>query len=79
MAEKTVTTKIWIKTHRLAKAIAGVLQHSMLQVVHDALVAYAEKKDILNYLAEMLREGERNGKNPNREGLDGDDQTFTGS
>lgn len=51
---KNVTTKIWKKTHRLAKIVASILQITMVELFHEAILEYAENRRVLNLLKREL-------------------------
>lgn len=51
---KNVTTKIWKKTHRVAKIVASILEITMVELFHEAILKYAEDNRVLQMLAEQL-------------------------
>lgn len=55
---KNVTTKVWKKTHRLAKVIASILDITMVELFHEAIVKYGEDKRVMDLLLKQLDEEE---------------------
>jgi len=55
MTEPTVTTKIWKKTHTLAKTMASAMQVSMVWLVHQALLEYAKKYGVADMILRQLK------------------------
>ena len=55
MAESTVTTKIWKKTHTLAKTMASAMQVSIVWLVHQALLEYGRKYGVADMILRRLK------------------------